>query len=274
MDAQRLSMTRPTARRQPRLVLVRANAPIFYSTATASLLEALAPESAGRLLEFFSDDAALCAWIRNEWLPGKNARFVELRRYLEDVWPEFDWSSARETHRALVEQNGGSSPHRATAAREALARCVAAAQNGLFYRALACWSDDHRLRDLARAIAREEAQSFARFRRAFEQRAGAERVGLAASWRTARACVRSARDTAVRLAFDAVALHCPANAPFPIMDYSDLVPRVLAAVVHHASPRWFERVLFRPWQRAPRTPRPAAQPPSATWFKPVLTQAA
>lgn len=274
MDAETKPNTSSHARRQTRLVIVRANGPLFHSVAAASLLESFAPLYAERVLHFFRGDQVLCDWIRNEWSPRKLARAKELREHIETTWPEFDWCAAHEQYRSAIEQNGGPGPHRATAAHEALARCVAAAQSALFYRALARWADDVVLRDMARVMAQEEALSFAYFRAAFERRARVERVGFAAAWRTALGCVRAARDTGVRIAFEAIVAQWGPNTPFPAIDYIEFVRRMKGVVERQARLGLPERVLFRPWGRVPQVAAVQPQQPVSKWFKPVLGQAA
>ena len=230
----------------------------FYSVGAASLLEAFAPLYAERMLHFFRGDQALCDWIRNEWSPRKAARAKALREYIATTWPEFDWCAAHEQYRSAIEQNGGPGPHRATAAHEALARCVAAAQSALFYRALARWADDVVLRDMARAMAQEEALSFAYFRAAFERRARVERVGFVAAWRTALSCVRAARDTGVRLAFEAIVAQWGPNTPFPAIDYIEFAKRMKGVIERQASTRLAgARAVQALDARAPRSSRGA-----------------
>lgn len=275
MDAQTMSNTSShLARRQTRLAIVHANGPFFYSVAAASLLEAFAPRYAERVLHFFRGDQTLCDWIRNEWSPRKVARAKELREYIETTWPEFDWRAAHEQYGSAIEQNGGPGPHRATAAHEALARCVAAAQSALFYRALARWADDLILRDMARVMAQEEALSFAYFRAAFERRARVERVGFVAAWRTALSCVRAARDTGVRLAFEAIVAQWGPNTPFPAIDYIEFAKRMKGVIERQARLGLPERVLFWSWKRVPRVAAVAPRQSVSKWFKPVLAQAA
>jgi hypothetical protein len=221
--------------------------------------------------QLFRNDAAMSEWLSSKWLPRKAARAQELRQYVEETWPELDWRSAHEHYRAAAEQNGGAAPHRATAAHEALARCVAAAESALFYRSVARWCDDPRLRGMAREMALEEAQSFTCFRAAFDRAAPA--LGLIEAWRTTRACVRSARDTGLRLAFEAVAAHCGLNAPFPTLDYCEFLQRMRSVIERCARPGLPERILFQPWSRAP-APRVEAKKPLLQGFRPVLAQAA
>ena len=274
MDAQTTNIS-SRSRRQTRLAIVRANGPFFCSVAAASLLEALAPAYAERVLHFFRGDQTLCDWIRNEWVPRKAARAKALRDYIETTWPEFDWCASQEQYRSAIEQHGGPGHHRVTAAHEALARCVAAAQAALFYRALARWADDVVLRDLAGAMAQEEALSFASFRAAFERRARVESVGFVAAWCTALRCVRSARDTDVRLAFEAVVAQSGANTPFPAIDYIEFAARMKSVIERHARPGLPERVLFWAWGRVPHAAAVRVkQPLLASGFKPVLAKAA
>jgi hypothetical protein len=275
MNAQTLpNSPNRCVRRQTRLVIVRANGPLYYSIAAASLLEATAPQHAERLLHLYRGDHALCDWMRTEWLPRKAARARELREYVENTWPEFDWLAAHEQHRALMQEGRGAVPQRPTAAHEALARCTAAAQSALFYRAVARWADDTALREMARAMAQEESQSFAYFRAAFERRARVERVGFAATWRTTLACVRCARDTHVRLAFDVLVAQCGPNVPFPALDYLEFVRRMKSVVERHARLGLAERLLFWPWNKIPVVPVTECAQPVATSFRPVLAKAA
>ena len=60
-----------------------------------------------------------------------------------------------------------------------------------------------------------------------------ERVGFAAAWRTALGCVRFARDTGVRLAFDALLTQWGPNAPFPAIDYAEFVKRMKSVIERH-----------------------------------------
>jgi len=70
------------AQRSIQLVLVRANGPLFYSVAAASLMEALTPLYAQRMRQFFGVDQAFSAWVDREWLPAKAARAAALRDYI------------------------------------------------------------------------------------------------------------------------------------------------------------------------------------------------
>ena len=272
MEANALLQTTPRLAPRPiQLVLVRANGPLFYSLAAASLLEAGMPLAADRLLYFFGADRVMSQWLRTEWLPRKMARAAQLRDYVSATWPEYDWHAGLDQYRALANANGGIGPHRPSAAHEALARCVATAQSGIFYRSLARWAEDSKLRELAWVMAQEEAQSFSHFRTLYDTRLKAQGFGCAAAWSTALACVRSARDSQLPRAFNAISAQCAVNVPFPVLEYPEFVARMGSVIERHGNLGTPERVLFRTWAARPRLPAPKRDAKRAPgWFKPVL----
>ena len=261
--------------RQIQIVLVRANGPLFYSVAAASLLEAIAPLYAQRLLYLARDHGDLASWIGDEWLPQKAARARMLQDYVERTWPEFDWSGAHEQHRAAAAADGGLGPQRPTITHELLARCVAAAQSGIIYRCLARWPDDPALREIAAGMAYEEAEGFTRFRAEYDEAARAERFGITCAWRTARACVRTGRDTHLPSVFRAITAHCGPQVPFPMLRYSEFLRRMRPVIERYAKPGQPERLLFRPWNGRPRVPKIyEKQHRHPDWFKPLFKSAA
>ena len=275
METKALLHTTPRyAHRPVQLVLVRANGPLFYSVAAASLLEANMPLAADRLLHFFGSDRALADWVKSEWLPRKMARAAQLREYVAATWPEYDAIGGQEQYRATSGEDGGTGPRRPTGAHEALARCVAAAQGGVFYRSLARWAEDPRLRELARGMAEEEALSFGQFRNLYDRRLRVQGFGCTAAWSTALACVRTARDTQVPRAFDAINSQCAAHVPFPVLDYPEFMMRMGSVIERHGNLGTPERVLFRTWKGRPRARVKQTQHRAPAWFKPVFQAAA
>ena len=263
------------AHRPIQLVLVRANGPLFYSVAAASLLESMVPFFAQRLRAFFRGDKALVEWLDSEWLPRKAARAATLRQYVEKTWPEFDWSAAHEQCLASAHTEGGLGPQQPTAAHEALARCVATAEGGVYYRALAGWAEDPHMRELARARAYDEALAFDRFRAAYERRVRVDRVGIIAAWRTRTACMRTGRDLHLASVFKVIGDHCEKNVPFPVIDYSEFLDRMRSVVARHGRLSTAERLLFRPWTGRPRlVPNEAPIGGPSVAFRPVLRAAA
>jgi hypothetical protein len=150
---------------------------------------------------------------------------------------------------------------------------VATAQGGIFYRSLARWADDARLRDLARAMALEEAASFPHFRALYDRRLRSQGFGCITAWTTALACVKDARDSLVPRAFHAISSHCAPHVPFPVLEYGEFVTRMGAVIERHANLGTPERVLFRMWKGRPRVRLAAPTPPQTLAFRPVLQRA-
>src|SRR5687767_12246262 len=120
MEFQAIVAAPSPAPRPVQLVLVRANGPLFYSVAAASILETTMPRAADRLLHFFGGDQVLARWLHEDWLPRKQERAKQLRAYVQATWPEYDWYAGAEQFRAAAHAAGGGVVNRPTAAHEAL----------------------------------------------------------------------------------------------------------------------------------------------------------
>jgi hypothetical protein len=190
------------------------------------------------------------------------------------VWPEFDWHSSLEHYRTVGCGEGAVAPRRPTAAHEALARCVATAQSGIFYRSLSRWAEDAKLRELAAKMAADEAQSFNHFRSLYDRRLKAQGFGCTAAWLTAIGCVRSARDGHVPRAFNAINAQCAIQVPFPVLEYPEFVRRMGAVIERHGNLGTPERLLFRPWKAQLRLPALDREQRALPWFRPVLKASA
>jgi hypothetical protein len=269
-----LRTTDRPAHRPIHIVLVRANGPLFYSVAAASLLEAIAPVYAQRLRYLARGDEALRRWVDDEWLPKKAARAKRLQDYVERTWPELDWPYAHDQYRAAAAADGGLGPQRAAVAQELLARCVASAQSGVIYRCLSRWADDPELRSLAASIAQEEAGWFTYLRAAYDRALHQQRFGIASAWCTARACVRTSRDTHLPLVFRVINAQCSPQVPFPVLRYSEFLRRMRPVIARYANPGSPERLLFSAWNGRPRVPKVyERQHRHPDWFKPLFKTA-
>jgi hypothetical protein len=266
--ARREPQTAPTS---IKLVLIRANGALFHSLAVAALLESHAARNADRMLRFFAHDDALCAWISSEWLPARIARTRALRDYVEQTWPEFDFAAAAQAFASAPET--GRTSVRPTAAHEALARSLAAAQGALFYRALSRWTEDHTLRALALRFSQEEALSLPYFRTAYEQSARVERIGFARAWSSARCLVRGMRDGLLPHVFDCLDAHWQPHGPVSPMPYREFVRRIRRVVRQNGEIGVAERILFAPWAHRPRVQSERRVNQPRPWFRPLLRSA-
>ena len=239
--------------------LVRFNGLTFSGLAVASFLETAAERQASRLAAAFAAIPGVAHWLEQAWCPGRAAIGRQLREYIEATWPEFDWKTAYcEFHDRYRPSSGLRG--QAGAARAAIGLCVAAAQAAVFYRALARGADEPALRDLARDAARAHAGYFDFFRDLFERCKRVERVGPAATWRTAIAAIRSARDDDVAAAFEPLERNWTGVPAAPGLGYLEFRGRMAQYVQRHAGLGAFERLLFRPWLEPVLRPGRAVNP--------------
>lgn len=66
----------------------------FHVLAAASFVESLADLYTHNLLDHMAGDAEASLWLRERWEPEELQHGRALRRYVETVWPAFDWQTA------------------------------------------------------------------------------------------------------------------------------------------------------------------------------------
>ncbi|OYW15126.1 MAG: hypothetical protein B7Z46_01155, partial [Hydrogenophilales bacterium 12-64-6] len=66
----------------------------FHVLAAASFVESLADLYTHNLLDHMAGDAEASQWLRERWEPEELQHGRALRRYVETVWPAFDWQTA------------------------------------------------------------------------------------------------------------------------------------------------------------------------------------
>lgn len=66
----------------------------FYVLAAASFVESLADLYTHNLLDYLDGDSEACRWLQERWEPEELQHGRALRRYVETVWPTFDWKAA------------------------------------------------------------------------------------------------------------------------------------------------------------------------------------
>lgn len=66
----------------------------LYVLAAASFVESLSDLYTRNLLGYMADDSEASCWLRERWEPEELQHGRALRRYVETVWPGFDWPAA------------------------------------------------------------------------------------------------------------------------------------------------------------------------------------
>lgn len=239
--------------------IVRFNSVMFHSLAAASFLESVAEMHVERLSSVLAAQPEARLWLEQVWVPQRAELGRRLREYVEATWPEFDWNAAYAEFQQSFRTRVRFELRSPAAALDVVARCVAEVQLAVLYRGLAKAADESLLRGLAREAASAHAMFFDFFRGAFERCKRQKRVGFAATWRTLRAAMRSARDVQLRAAFEPLAQNWNGPRTVPELTYDEFVQRMAESVSRYADLGRIERMLFRPWLKIER-PAPATPP--------------
>lgn len=96
----------------------------FYVLAAASFVESFSDLFTHNLLDHMQGDTEACLWLRERWEPEEMQHGRALRRYVETVWPAFDWQAAFDGFQADYRPYCKPELLEPTRALEMVARCV------------------------------------------------------------------------------------------------------------------------------------------------------
>jgi hypothetical protein len=165
---------------------VRNDETLFFVLTSASLIESGSDMYTQVLLNYFEGSEA-GQWLREHWEPEELQHGLALRRYVETVWPEFDWPATNAQF--LAEYSGYCSTDQLeeTRALELVARCIIEAGTAALYRAIYDYTDEPVLKQLTHFIRSDEVRHYKHFSTYFNQFNGATKHGR---WPVFKAVVR------------------------------------------------------------------------------------
>jgi hypothetical protein len=158
---------------------VRDNRTLFYLLTAASFIESGSDTYAGNLATYYAHVPEAATWLARHWESEELQHGFALRRYVEHVWPEFDWPRGYQRFFDEYSQTCSIDNFERSHALEMAARCVVETGTATYYRALEQASDEPVLRDLTRRIANDEVRHYKHFFRYFNALNGRERIGRA-----------------------------------------------------------------------------------------------
>ncbi|NOV26819.1 ferritin-like domain-containing protein [Cupriavidus necator] len=156
---------------------VRGDRDLFYLLVSASFIESGSDTYAGNLATYYAGEPDAAGWLAEHWEAEELQHGLALRRYVEQVWPEFDWARGYARFFDEYSKTCSIDQFEPTEALEMAARCVVETGTAAYYRALEQASDEPVLRDLTRRISNDEVRHYKHFFRFFNRFAAAERVG-------------------------------------------------------------------------------------------------
>lgn len=156
---------------------VRGDRDLFYLLVSASFIESGSDTYAGNLATYYARVPEAAGWLSEHWEAEELQHGLALRRYVEHVWPEFDWERGYARFFDEYSQTCSIEQFEPTQALEMAARCVVETGTAAYYRALEQASDEPVLRDLTRRISNDEVRHYKHFLHFFNRFAEAERLG-------------------------------------------------------------------------------------------------
>lgn len=170
--------------------LVVGNETLFYLVAAASFVEATSDLYTQNLVEYFADDPEITDWLATHWLPEELQHGQALRRYVQLVWPDFDWDAVYDGFLPEFTAQCAEDGVEPTRSREMASRCIVETGTASYYRTLSRLTDEPVLRTLAQRISEDEInhyKHFYRYLRKYREREGQYRAGIArALWNRLR----------------------------------------------------------------------------------------
>ncbi|WP_298135615.1 ferritin-like domain-containing protein [Acidiferrobacter sp.] len=159
----------------------------FYLLAASSFVEIFSDLYARNLGDYYAGDDETCGWLAHKWGPEEVQHGEALRRYVETVWPAFDWQRGFDGFRADYAPYCQAALLGPTRTLEMAARCVVETGTSSFYGMIARASPEPVLATLAGYIRDDEIghyKGFYRIYRDYQQREPQSRLAVAREvWR-------------------------------------------------------------------------------------------
>jgi len=142
---------------------------LFYLVNAASFVEIAAELYTQNLVSYFSADAEISSWLRDQWQHEETRHGRVLRAYAQHVWPDFDWARAYSEFLTDYSQQCTVEALEATQGLELVARCVVETGTATYYESLAAHADEPVLRGIAMRIRADEINHYKHFYRYFRK---------------------------------------------------------------------------------------------------------
>jgi hypothetical protein len=160
--------------------LIHDNTELFYLLAAASFVEITSDLYTRNLIEFYHGNPEIENWLANFWELEEVQHGAALKRYVQTVWPEFDWERA---YQGFFEEYGRACTMEAlaeTRSLEMVARCVVETGTSSFYRTLSEVTREPVLKQITANISSDEVRHYKHFYRYFLDYKDRERPGRVA----------------------------------------------------------------------------------------------
>lgn len=222
------------------------DARFFYLLTGASFVEITSDLYTGNLVDYFAGDDEVQRWLTEHWQAEEVQHGQALKRYVQTVWPDFDWDAAYRgfladyTPLCRVDTLGP------TQALEMAARCVVETGTSSLYTLVQQLAPEPVLRDLAARIRSDEIRHYKYFYHFYlryrEQEQVPRRTVLATLWHR----IAEIDDEDAYLGFKHAWLSRHANEGFHDSDYQDFRRACRRLARQHYPYRMTIKMLLKP----------------------------
>ncbi|OAI68569.1 ferritin [Ralstonia solanacearum] len=251
---------------------VRNHRTLFYLVASASFIESGSDLYAGNLAQYYADRPETAHWLIHHWEREELQHGRALRRYVETVWPEFDWARGYARFFEDYSVTCAIDQFEPTQALEMVARCVVETGTATFYRAIAqaaADADEPVLRDLASRISADEVRHYKHFYRFFHECNARESVGRARVLKALASRLREIKNEDAAIALRNVLRIERGREDVPEADVRALNSRVSALVRAHLPIDMAAKMLLKPLRLQPGIER-SIRPPLVALARRVM----
>ncbi len=153
---------------------------LFYLITSASFIEITSNVYEKNLATFYADDRETVKWLANVWEPEEIQHGKALRKFVNTIWPEFDWKKSYQCFLDLYLPHCTIEEFQPTKAKEMLARMVVETGTSTFYKSIENYSKDLDtpiLAQIAHNISKDEVYHYNMFEKIYQRYNQEERLG-------------------------------------------------------------------------------------------------
>jgi len=187
--------------------LIQDNKYLFKNLVIASFIEITSDVYDMNLSKFFKGDEETVHWLNNTWEEEEIQHGASLKKYINTVWPEFDWDKHYEVFRKNYLPFCKVELLEPTRAREMIARMVVETGTSTLYKAIANYAKDLNepiLEDLALKISKDEVYHFEMFEKIFKKYKKEEKLSRNDIVKILYDRLKEINNEDVKIAFDAI----------------------------------------------------------------------
>jgi len=188
---------------------ISGNEVLFQLIVIASFIEITSDLYEKNLVEFYIGDESLIKWLDNIWEPEEIQHGKALKKYVQTVWPSFNWE---DTYKKFRDEYGALctlKDFQPTKTMEMLARMVVETGTSTFYKALKSYAqdlDEPILSEIAANISKDEIYHYNMFEEGFKKYNKEEKLSRTDIMKVIYSRLKEVNDEDVSIAFKHI---CP-----------------------------------------------------------------